>query len=581
MKSGNTTIATIDVTDTSQVTFTGSTVTINPSNDLSNGTNYSIIVASGVIKDNAGNNWSGSGNNPFDFTTITGSDVTAPTIVIFDPVDGATGIALDKNIVITFNEPIKFGSGSFYLREGSQTGKIIDSTCTWSSSTPNIIILDPTANLKENTKYFFVLNAGSIIDDAGNTFAGTNTYDFTTVAPSDTAAPTLLSITPTDGATGIAVNANFVLTFNENVKAGTGSFLVKSGNTTIATIDVTDTSQVTFNGSTVTINPSNDLRYDTSYSVSVASDVITDIAGNNWGGSGTNSYDFVTQKQTATPLADFLQAPNSLPWIMNGLAGNDTLIGGEGNDILTGGAGEDVLLGEDGDDIFIVVTASDMPSGETVTGGAGTDELRFAATAKSTLSIGSSVSVEKIVIGTGTAAAAVATGTVALNVDASSAARGLIIIGNAGANILTGSVYDDILQGGAGNDTISAGIGDDVITGGLGTDVLNGGTGLDSFIFNSTLGKTNIDVIQDFNVVDDVIYLENTGIFSAITLTGALASSAFNIGTKGTEADDRIIYDSATGKLFYDADGSGKVAAVQFATLSSGLTLTHSDFWVI
>jgi serralysin len=267
--------------------------------------------------------------------------------------------------------------------------------------------------------------------------------------------------------------------------------------------------------------------------------------------------------------------------VLTGNASANTLIGGGGNDVLTGGAGTDVLLGEDGDDIFVVAVAGDMASDETVTGGAGTDELRFAATAPSTLTIGSGVSVEKVVIGTGTAAAAVLTGAAALNVNASSAANGRIMIGNAGANILTGSAFNDTLEGGAGIDTISAGVGDDVITGGLGADTLTGGSGSDTFIFNSTLGATNIDRIQDFSVVDDMIHLENTGIFSALTSTGVLASGAFNTGTRATEADDRIIYDSASGKLFYDSDGNGSAAAVQFATLTSGLTLTNADFWVI
>jgi serralysin len=53
-------------------------------------------------------------------------------------------------------------------------------------------------------------------------------------------------------------------------------------------------------------------------------------------------------------------------------------------------------------------------------------------------------------------------------------------------------------------------------------------------------------------------------------------------GAKAHDADDRVIYDPASGALFYDADGTGKAAAVKIAVLSKNLkAMSFRDFLVI
>ena len=51
--------------------------------------------------------------------------------------------------------------------------------------------------------------------------------------------------------------------------------------------------------------------------------------------------------------------------------------------------------------------------------------------------------------------------------------------------------------------------------------------------------------------------------------------------TAAADADDRIIYDPTTGALYYDPDGNGGGAAVQFATLAPGLALENDNFFGI
>jgi len=60
-----------------------------------------------------------------------------------------------------------------------------------------------------------------------------------------------------------------------------------------------------------------------------------------------------------------------------------------------------------------------------------------------------------------------------------------------------------------------------------------------------------------------------------------LPTNAFVAGSAAGDADDRIIYNSATGQILFDADGNGAGLAVLFATVQAGTTLTASDFTVI
>jgi Ca2+-binding RTX toxin-like protein len=103
--------------------------------------------------------------------------------------------------------------------------------------------------------------------------------------------------------------------------------------------------------------------------------------------------------------------------------------------------------------------------------------------------------------------------------------------------------------------------------------------GQDSFLFTTAPNAaSNVDVINDFNVADDTIVL-NAAVFGAIGF-GSVAGSQFVIGTGAEDAGDRIIYNDATGAVYYDSDGTGGAAAVQFAQVSAGLPLTNFDFYV-
>jgi Ca2+-binding RTX toxin-like protein len=150
------------------------------------------------------------------------------------------------------------------------------------------------------------------------------------------------------------------------------------------------------------------------------------------------------------------------------------------------------------------------------------------------------------------------------------------LIGLGGADTLNGLDGDDRLDGGAGNDRL---------VGGSGNDSLIGGAGQDRFVFDSELGSGNVDTVHGYNVTDDTILLDRS-IFTGLSPSSTLAASAFVSGAGpaavASDADHRIIYNTATGALLYDADGSGTGTAIQFATLTPIVgTVTNAEFLII
>ncbi|MDQ8700874.1 S8 family serine peptidase, partial [Hyphomicrobium sp. LHD-15] len=154
-----------------------------------------------------------------------------------------------------------------------------------------------------------------------------------------------------------------------------------------------------------------------------------------------------------------------------------------------------------------------------------------------------------------------------------------------GNDDLEGTRYDNVIYGMRGNDRIQGHDGNDTLSGGAGNDTLIGGIGSDIFLFDRALNAaTNVDTIVDFNGYEpqygvDLIWLDNS-IFNLVL--GILSADAFTLGTGALDASDRIIYDAATGALYYDVDGNGLAASVQFAILGNKpTTLTYSDFLVV
>jgi len=224
------------------------------------------------------------------------------------------------------------------------------------------------------------------------------------------------------------------------------------------------------------------------------------------------------------------------PQTLMGNSFNQTIYGNAGANFIEGGGGTDTLIGLGGNDVYVVDSAGDYVA-ESAGGGR---DVVYAQTSY-TLAAGQEIEV--------------------LSTSSQSGTGAIDLSGNSLANELYGNAGTNTLNGGAG------------------ADYMLGFGGADTFQFTTALGGGNVDHLADFFAADDTIALGDA-VFTGLA-PGALAANAFVAGSAAGDADDRIIYNSATGQILFDADGNGSGLAILFATVQPGTALTASDFTVI
>ena len=366
-------------------------------------------------------------------------------------------------------------------------------------------------------------------------------------------------------------------------------------------------------------------------------DSVTGSAADDWfrGGAGNDTfsggagYDQMNYRDNQTALNITLQASTLTSYqavnhgsgidyfrSVEGLAGSefaDRLIGNDVGNILRGGGGNDTLSGglstETAIDMTdyrnaggsISVTWSKTANSASSGGAEGVDSISYIEGARGSAYDDTFVSGGKYGFvfegraGSDTVSFAQVGAGVRINLALTTAQAQTV---PTGANLaaqytvkeienLVGSAYGDNLSGSSLANTLNGGLGNDVLIGGLGNDALTGGGGSDYFVFDTAPStSTNRDTITDFTTGSDKLQLENaifTGLGSA---TGSFAAgdARFWVGTAAHDSNDRIIYNSATGALLYDADGSNTgFAPIQVALLGTSThpTLAATDLIVI
>ena len=236
-----------------------------------------------------------------------------------------------------------------------------------------------------------------------------------------------------------------------------------------------------------------------------------------------------------------------------GFSGADTLNGADGADVLDGKGGSDSLVGGAGNDKLYVDSLGDRV---LEAAGGGTDYVY----ASGTFTLDAGQEIEYLYANAGPI--------------------GLILTGNELVNRIYGRDGGDTLSGAGGNDQIYGQAGADRLVGGTGLDALTGGAGSDTFVLANLAASR--DTLADF--VSGADHLEiSAALFGGGLAPGALAASQLAANTTGlsSDNDDRFVYNTTSGALYYDSDGTGIASRELIASLTHAPHLSASDFFIV
>ena len=257
--------ATIDASD--------KVITINPSSDLNS--SQVIYVAIGNTVENVCNTASSASS-----ATFTVTDSADPILSSSSPADEATAIAVDSNIVLTFNEAVDADSGNIIIVKSSDgsTVEAIDVTGSQvSGSGSTEITINPSVTLDEQTAYHLTIDETAFDDSSSNSYAGISdatTINFTTA---DGTAPTII-FNPADGDTGVGRDSNINIEFNEAVVNTNTSEITNSNIASLITLkdsnlngsDLEFTATIDTDKKIITIDPNNNFSLGQTVYVSIS-----------------------------------------------------------------------------------------------------------------------------------------------------------------------------------------------------------------------------------------------------------------------------------------------------------------------
>src|SRR5579864_7854457 len=224
------------------------------------------------------------------FTTGTGPDVTAPSVVSEAPFSGQGGVPLNAVVNVELSEPIDFGTvngQTFAVRDNTAGGVFIGGTYATSADNRTLTFV-PAAALAAGHNYTVLVSetGQQMADYAGNTLNGIQ-WAFTTSSASDLTAPQILQLSPRDGLTQAPINSRITMFFNKPV-AGQSVLNVAQAVLTAAGIPQPVFAGIFNNNQEVVLTPVNQLSPNTTYTITLAG--IQEVAGNAMSGPVVTSF---------------------------------------------------------------------------------------------------------------------------------------------------------------------------------------------------------------------------------------------------------------------------------------------------
>ncbi len=245
-------------------------------------------------------------------------DIINPYVVSYNPVSGVDGVATNSNLILTFDDIVVKGEGNITITTDIEQGKqVIDvnSDAVTIGNVGRIMTINPSDFLSGRS-YQVVLDAGLVKDLAGNSYFGMpdeEEWIFSTAGNTgDLEAPELESVFPVDDETAAPVFM-LELTFNEPVRAASGSIIIYNSNDQpVLTIDA-ESGAVVANQSKLSITLPQSLEFGKNYYVKFDAGVIKDVAGNNFAGiTDKTSWNFTTTAGSGSELVVHLPLDEDL-----------------------------------------------------------------------------------------------------------------------------------------------------------------------------------------------------------------------------------------------------------------------------
>lgn len=250
------------------VSYSGTTATFSPANNLLANTTFTATITTGA-KDLAGNAL--TNNYTWSFTTGAAAVITSPTISFTDPTNAATNVALNQIIAATFSRTMDAStltSATFTLKQGTI------SVSGFVSYTGTTATFAPAINLTPNSTYTATIT-NAVKDLAGNALVNNYVWSFTAGAAAVITPPTINSTDPVNAQTNVPFNQKIVATFSKTMNASTlttATFTLMQGTTSVSGF-------VSYSGATANFAPASNLAPNTVYTATVTTGA-KDLAGN-------------------------------------------------------------------------------------------------------------------------------------------------------------------------------------------------------------------------------------------------------------------------------------------------------------